>query len=554
MNTMLEILKEVKFIFLIFLLIWLNNGMALSQTPVLYPNFPIVIGPISGPSIAIPYFGNTLAEIDSIPGLKIALHLRDGFLHVWDYQGSNLEGFPKPENSFPYGGTSVADLDGDGKNELVNITREGLLDVIDEKGNSWSNFPVWTPAQSASPPVLADLDNDGKKEIIFQEVWGKHIYVYKLDGASFPGWPKTITTTFSPGFIRGSPAVGDLDGDGWKEIVAFGHESAYVWTYTGELLEGWPKAPTDTVFTQYMDNCAPLLADLNKDGKFEIVAVRGAGNPDDWPDIATAVEVYNWKAELLPGWPRYTIYTPWSAPAVADLDKDGELEIVLYTLGYINILKSNGEFYPGWPKEVNHVFDHQPILVDVDNNDSVDIFLVRSGNYISGTEVFAYSLNGGLLAGYPFNIIGDPWLLAPAVGDVKKNDSVSALIVTEQGVGYPGEFYVYVYLYDLGVPYDPSSVQWGTYGHNNRRTNNYHDGDVCNAKPGDATGDTLVDLSDIIKIVDYLFRANSLSGPKCALDPNFDRKIKLSDVVYLINYLFKNGIPPIPYDDCCVVN
>ncbi len=234
---MFGILKEVKFILLISLLIWLNSGIVLSEPPVLYPNFPLVIGPTPAVGfIPIPYFGNTFAEIDSIPGAEIALHLGDGFLHVWNYQGSNLDGFPKPENSFPYGGTSAADLDGDGKNEIVNITREGLLDVIDEKGNSWINFPVQTSAYATSPPVLADLDNDGRKEIIFYEVWGKNIYVYKLDGTFFPGWPKTIETDpIYPGFIRGSPAVGDIDGDGYKEIVALAFDSVYVWRGNGEL-------------------------------------------------------------------------------------------------------------------------------------------------------------------------------------------------------------------------------------------------------------------------------------------------------------------------------
>jgi len=550
---MFEILREFKIIFLILLLILLNTCIVFSAAPILYPNFPLVLGP--SPNFMVPYFGNTLAEIDTIPGLEIALHLGDGFLHVWDYQGRVLNGFPKQETPFPYGGTSAGDLDGDGKNEIVNVTQEGLLDVIDENGNSLTNFPIWTPASGASPPVIADLDNDGQKEIIFYEVWWKNIYVYSSDGTIFPGWPKTIKFGGIAGFIRGSPAVGDLDGDGYKEIVALAFDSAYVWRYTGESVEGWPKAAIDTtVYTGYADGCSPVLADLDKDGKLEIVAVREAGNPDDWPNIAAAVEVYNWKGGILPGWPRYTIYVPWAGPVAGDLDKDGSLEIVLYSRWYINIFKPNGDFYPGWPLEVDHVFDHQPILVDLDNNDTVDIFLVRSGNYISGTEVFGYSLNGNLVDGYPFRVTGDPWLLAPSVGDANKSDSLSILFVTIQGVGYPGEYFAYVYLYNLGVPNDASSVQWGTYGRNNRRTNNYHDSDVCHAKPGDATGDKAVDFADIVKIVDYLFRGSALTTPKCAYDPNFDRKIKLSDVVYLINYLFKSGIPPIPYDDCCVGN
>ncbi len=545
-------MKVSKIYVLICWLLLVETRLTLAAPPVLYPNFPLFIGPSS--ETMMPKFGTILAEIDTFPGAEIVLHSAVGYLHVWDYQGISLSGFPKPQTPFPYGGSSVGDLNGDGKNEIVNITKDGWLDIIDNQGKSWPNFPLSTPIVHTSAPVLADLNNDGQKEIIFYYVWGKDIYVYRLDGTIFPGWPKTIKSAYTPGFVRGSPAVGDLDGDGYKEIVALAFDSVYVWRYTGELVEGWPVAAIDTVYTQYMDDCSPLLADLNKDGKLEIVAARSAGNPDDFPNISGVIEVYSSNGEMLPGWPKHIAGATIAGPVAGDLDKEGSLEIVVYTWRYINILKPDGEFYPGWPLEVDWVFEHQPILADVDNNDTMEIVFIKGGNAITGSEVFAYTLSGKLLDGYPFHIEGFPSLNAPAIGDVDNSDSLSLLIVTEWGQGFPPELYAYIYLYDLGVPYKPSSVQWGTYGHNNRRTNNYHDNDICLAKPGDATGDTIVDFSDIIKIVDYLFRGDTLSGPRCSLDPNFDRKIKLSDVVYLINYLFKAGIPPIPYDDCCVGN
>src|SRR4030066_141645 len=74
MNTMFEILKEVKFIVLIFLLILLNIGIVLSAPPVLYPNFPLVIGRY--PNFMLPYFSNTLAEIAGLIFLSGLLHSR----------------------------------------------------------------------------------------------------------------------------------------------------------------------------------------------------------------------------------------------------------------------------------------------------------------------------------------------------------------------------------------------------------------------------------------------------------------------------------------------
>ncbi len=545
---MLIIKKYFKICISIGLFLLLNISLVLAAPPTLYPNFPKFIGPAS--ETMMPFFGSNLAEIDSIPGAEIVLHLADANLHVWNYQGVEINGFPKSESPFIGGGSAVGDLDGDGKNEIVNIDLNGWLDIVDNQGTSWANFPIYTGIHDASPPVLSDLGDDGQKEIIFYHVYGKDFYVYRTDGTFYPGWPKVIQS-ITPGFIYGVPAVGDVDGDGYKEIVAFAFDSCYIWRYTGELLEGWPRAPKDTTKKFYGQFSPPVLADIDKDGKLDIVAGEYGG--PNWPEEGGVLAVYNWKGDLLPGWPRYLAGTMLAGPVVGDLDKDGSLEIIAYTYNYLNVLKSNGDFYPGWPKDIGlglSLTSSEPILVDLDDDDTLDIFFATHGGY-SGSEIFAYSLKGELLEGYPFKVNGIPGTCTPAVGDVDNSDSLSLLIVSEWA---SGGFYAYVYLYNLGVPYKPSSVQWGTYGHNNRRTNNYHDNDICLAKPGDATGDTLVDFSDIVKIVDYLFRGDSLSGPQCSFDPNFDRKIRLSDVVYLINYLFKNGIPPIPYDDCCVGN
>jgi hypothetical protein len=69
--------------------------------------------------------------------------------------------------------------------------------------------------------------------------------------------------------------------------------------------------------------------------------------------------------------------------------------------------------------------------------------------------------------------------------------------------------------------------------------------------PGDANGDSLVNISDIAFLTNYLF----ITGPEpcvCeAADCNNDNVINSGDVAYLINYLFVNGPAPIPGSKAC---
>ncbi len=61
---------------------------------------------------------------------------------------------------------------------------------------------------------------------------------------------------------------------------------------------------------------------------------------------------------------------------------------------------------------------------------------------------------------------------------------------------------------------------------------------------GDASGDGLVDIGDVIFLIDYLFRNGSAPAVMEAMDVNGDCEVNIGDVVYLINYLFKGGPAP----------
>jgi aminopeptidase N len=61
---------------------------------------------------------------------------------------------------------------------------------------------------------------------------------------------------------------------------------------------------------------------------------------------------------------------------------------------------------------------------------------------------------------------------------------------------------------------------------------------------GDANGDSKVSVSDVVYIINYLFKEGPPPSPLDKANTNCDGTIDIADIVYLINYLFKSGPPP----------
>jgi hypothetical protein len=61
---------------------------------------------------------------------------------------------------------------------------------------------------------------------------------------------------------------------------------------------------------------------------------------------------------------------------------------------------------------------------------------------------------------------------------------------------------------------------------------------------GDVNGDGVINATDVVYLINYLFISGPAPDPLAAGDCNCDGNVNASDVVYLINYLFINGPPP----------
>src|SRR6059036_2115621 len=108
------------------------------------------------------------------------------------------------------------------------------------------------------PPHMVDLDGDNRMEIVQATAAGR-IYAFRADGSQLPGFPVTTnmarnvaTHLAAPAFARGRiappsptttsrPAIGDLDHDGYPEIVYANIEGdVYVFRHDGSRVPGFP--------------------------------------------------------------------------------------------------------------------------------------------------------------------------------------------------------------------------------------------------------------------------------------------------------------------------
>ncbi len=62
---------------------------------------------------------------------------------------------------------------------------------------------------------------------------------------------------------------------------------------------------------------------------------------------------------------------------------------------------------------------------------------------------------------------------------------------------------------------------------------------------GDANGDGVIDVGDVVYLINYLYKNDSAPNPLQAGDASCNGVVDVGDVIYLINYLYKGGPAPI---------
>lgn len=317
---------------------------------------------------------------------------------LWDFSPKDSDG-----NGISNGilsSPTLCDLSGNGQLEVIFGGLDGYIYALGSNGELLWEYENENRSESRSTAACADLNSDGRKEVIIGALSseGGFLYVLSSEGG-------VLVRRLLPEAVHSSPAVADLDGDGDKEIVVGtsftwwltngGTPSPAVYAFDSSQvfsalsfddpaklpdLSGWPQA------TEYPSDGSPALADLDQDGDMEIVI--GTSHPTLANDpIAGAGMVYAWhhNGQPLNGWPINPTDLQgndgpiYGSPLVADIDQDNRPEVIFSMVWDIFIYNVDGSVQFFLPR-TGYTLSASPLVADADRDNKIEIWVGTSHN------------------------------------------------------------------------------------------------------------------------------------------------------------------------------
>ena len=284
-----------------------NDGRIVSKVVVPSKDGIILLRPIEQ-IMGSTFLNASFASVFNQEGRKV----RNGF---FAYQ-SNLRGGQK---------IIIKDLDGNGSNEYV-VADKNKVYIYSQNFDKTAEFYPYTKNYDKGINItVGDLDNDGSLEIITgtENGGGPHIRIFNRDGKLInPGF-----FAYGKGYRGGvNVAVGDLNGDGWNEIIAGagvgGGPHVRVFNKDGKLINPGFFAYDPS----FRGGVKVAVGDLNGDNIDEIITGPGYGG-------GPQVKVFNNNGKVLSaGFFAYdqNIRTGVKV-AASDIDGDGKDEIIALT-------------------------------------------------------------------------------------------------------------------------------------------------------------------------------------------------------------------------------
>ncbi|NPV58086.1 MAG: hypothetical protein HPY75_00320 [Actinobacteria bacterium] len=424
----------------------------------------------------------TIADVDGDGRQEVLIGNSNGHFYCVDAGGGIRWDFytGAPIQSSPL----AVDCDGDGKLEIFFGCDNGYVYGLNSQGQplsawGWPKFAgtAFGYKEVFSSPSCGDLDGDGNLEIVVGS-WGHYITAWHYEGPV--AWQYYNADT-----VWSSPACADIDLDG-KDEVAIGADCwggpnwpwprgglLYVFEGDGSIKNGWPKCLPQVIWS------SPAIADLDRDGFPDVIVGTGlfwqntnpgAGNYLSYAD-GKHVYAFNYRGESLPGWPVNTGNNNFGSPAVADIDGDGFYEVALGSLdNNIYVWEHDGKVKWTrcfWPVQKMG----SPAIADIDGDGDMDVIISE------GLSIMAYDPNGehvldADMGGNMFNSV--------AVGDIDA-DGRTELIIATGADGQTGK----LFCWETG-PYRADKAAWPMFRKDARHSASYSHEEVPDIWPPEA--------------------------------------------------------------------
>ncbi len=238
-------------------------------------------------------------------------------------------------SSINWGATAVAvaDVDGDGQNEAVVGDRDGHVVCVSAQGELKWKFDG--PQESTLCPAIGPI-GDGKSPSIV--ISGSKLPLVCLDGKGQEQWRVDKSGAGS------SPVLADINGDGKNEIITGAGYAVIAVDGNGKVLWEHP-------MKKELDSSL-CVADANEDGVVEIYGIDMVGHV---AAISPAGETL-WTAEVRERARR--------SPTVGDVDGDGTVEIVVAGYSHeLYLFTPQGELKESHPLPA--VSNASPVIADL---------------------------------------------------------------------------------------------------------------------------------------------------------------------------------------------
>jgi hypothetical protein len=217
----------------------------------------------------------------------------------------------------------------------------------------------YRPNFAGSPATIADLNGDGQREVVvagnvydcsYSPYLDRYIgpFIFNKDRTRFNSdgydWSSTPVDTGAPlsedynviQNVQPNPVVADLDGDGKQEILYPSYDGKLHVFWLDKTEHGaWPFSVYSPADGTYSFASEPVVADLDNDGQAEVIFTSWVQNGSN-----KTGKLYILSSQ---GGVLHSVSLPaavsgnWNgglaAPTLGDVDGDGELEVVINTAG-----------------------------------------------------------------------------------------------------------------------------------------------------------------------------------------------------------------------------